>query len=388
MQIQKKSSQHVYDYVIVGGGLSGLLVASGLSQNTANILLLDRADSFGGHNRPIQTRIGTVNNGLRLLPANELTQKALSFLEPLLGTQLQSQTIDLPPVTFESGAIKPFVGFGDLSPSFYEELAYFIQSQRLQMNLEPHEWTQLLFNNFRGEFLPRSHVTKFHGENGHITSATINGQKTVHALNFIYCGELNSLPALLPEDGLSARARQKMSKSKFWTAVCLDLLHQKAVTDSKSLHILNGTTQDDSGPCIGLFHAPTELNEDLIQFSQWISFVENQGAEDSESIAHSLKKIKKQIKRAYPEAFEKILQERILVVPSIGGDGELKLNSNQSLPAYPNFWIGSGTVHQQKNLLGTLLQAELVCSALGCHPMGVQVETAQHMEALAESPFL
>jgi len=111
-----------------------------------------------------------------------------------------------------------------------------------------------------------------------------------------------------------------------------------------------------------------------VQFSQWISFVDDQDAEESESIAISLKKMKRQIKRAYPEAFEQIKQERILIVPSISGDGDLKLNSNQSLPAYPNFWVCNGTVHQQKNLLGTLLQAELVCNALGCHPLGIQLQ--------------
>ncbi len=48
------------------------------------------------------------------------------------------------PVTYESGGLKTFLGFGDTPPAFYEELAYFTSSKRIDLAVEPYQWTQLL----------------------------------------------------------------------------------------------------------------------------------------------------------------------------------------------------------------------------------------------------
>lgn len=368
---QKKANQNIYDFVIVGAGLSGLLIATAISRQTKNVLLIDQGDSFGGHTRAVETPIGFFNNGLRFLPDTDLSKKSIEFLENLLEINLNSESIDNSAMTFEAGGMKPFVGFGENPPPFYEELSYFLSLKRLKLLLEPHEWTQVLFNNFKGEFLPRSYVTKFHGQDEEIQSLTINGQKNIFAHNFIFCGAIKDLQVLLPQEGLSSRARQKMSKSKFWTAICLDILHSKKITENLHLHVLNGTTQDEVGPCVGLFQPATDIDDQTVQYSQWISFIDNEDSEDTELVGHSLKKIKRQIKRAYPDALDEIKFERILVAPSIGGNGELKLNSNQTLPTFKNFWVASGTMNSQKNILGSLLQAELVLGSLGFNPIEV-----------------
>jgi len=79
----------------------------------------------------------------------------------------------------------------------------------------------------------------------------------------------------------------------------------------------------------------------------------------------SLKKMKRQIKRAYPEAFEGLKLERIFIAPMIAGNGDLKLHANQTLPTLQNLWVASSPINIQKNLVGALLQAELVVSSLG-----------------------
>lgn len=378
MQNAQRKSSHVYDYAIIGSGLSGLAIANALGKISSNIVLIESADSFGGFNRSIQTPFGPVNNGLRFLPDTDLSQKAISFLEMLLMTSVAPKSVELPPMTFEAGGLKNFVGFGDQSPAFYDEITYFTAARSVKTNLEPHEWTQILNSHLNCDFMPRSYVTKFHLENDQITQLTINGQKNIQALNFIYCGPMKSLRTLLPEGALSHRAMNKMTKNHYWTAVCLDLLHGEKQTEAEQqIHVLNGTTQDDLGPCVGMFHAPAELNGENLQYSQWMTFIDDEEAEDTELVGAALKKMKRQIKRAYPQAFEKMKFERILVVPSYSGDGDLKLSANQTLPGIPNFWVASAQAHHQRNILGSLLQAELVTSALGCHPMGHQVEISE-----------
>lgn len=362
---QKRSQNHTYDYAIIGSGLSGLTVAAALSRFTDNIALVESGDAPGGMNRPIKFPTGITNNGLRFVPGTESAHKALGFLENLLGLKLMGETIERPPVTYASGSFKTFVGFGDNPPAFYEELNYFTANNTLTLNLEPYAWTQLLFERFKGDFFPRSYVTKFHSLMEHVTQITINGAKTLNAQNYIFCGSVKDLALLLPEDALSIRSRQKLSKSNYWTGLCLDLCHSHEVTDNPAMHVLNGTTDDEIGPCVGHFLPAVFEGEQKLQASQWMTFIEEEVTEDSEVVAASLKKIKRQIKRAYPEALESLKLERIVVAPQIAGNGELKLSGNQTLPGLQNLWIGSANMSSQKNLLGALSQAELVVASLG-----------------------
>lgn len=362
---QKKSQNHVYDYAIIGSGLAGLSIAAALSRFTDNIALLESGDVPGGTNRPIKFPTGLINNGLRFVPDTESARKALGFLENLLGVKVIGERAENPPTSYHSGAFKPFVGFGDTPPPFYEELAYYTANESINLKLEPYAWTQLLFEKFKGDFIPRSYVTKFHATDSRVNQVTINGAKTLHAHNFIFCGSVKDLALLLPEDTLSPRARQKLSKNTYWTALCLDLCHSHAITDNLSMHVLSGTTEDEIGPCIGKFLPAVQEGEQMLQASQWMTFIEEEVTEDSEVIAAALKKIKRQIKRAYPDALESLKLERILVVPMLSGSGELKLNANQSLPTLENLWIGSATVNPQKSLLGALLQANLITAAMG-----------------------
>ncbi|HEY8272671.1 MAG TPA: FAD/NAD(P)-binding protein [Pseudobdellovibrionaceae bacterium] len=362
---QKKSQNHLYDYAIIGSGLSGLCIAAALSRFTDNIVLLESGDVPGGMNRTIKFPTGTTNNGLRYIPDSERVHKALDFLENILGLKIAGESIEAPPVTYASGTFKSFIGFGDNPPAFYEELNYFTANKMLNLKLEPYAWTQLLFEKFKGDFMSRSYVTKFHALSNHATQLTINGAKTLNASQFIFCGSVKDLALLLPENVLAPRARQRLSKNTYWTALCLDICHSHNVTDSLAMHVLNGTTEDEIGPCVGRFLPAVQINDQTLQASQWMTFIEDEVTEDSEVVGATLKKVKRQIKRAYPEALESIKLERIIVAPQIAGHGDLKLNANQSLAGLENLWIGSTAVNPQKNLIGALSQAQMIIAALG-----------------------
>lgn len=372
-------SQHVFDYAIVGSGLSGLACAVRLSQETSNIVLLDGMEQIGGMNRPISFPTGMMNNGLRFVPDTDLNRRALLFLEDLLGLKILAGSQHQPPVTYEEGRLKEFVGFGDQPPEFYDQLRPFMVSEALNLHIEPYAWPQLLFEKFKGQFLPRSYVTRFQIENGEVSQITINGAKTIRATNVIYTGPLKSLAILLPPEAISARARQKIAKNTYWTGLCLDLCHAKPVTESRAIHLLNGTTQDDIGPCAGRFLPAVETDQGLMQTSQWMTFIDEEVTEDSEVVGASLKKIKKQIKRAYPEALEGLVRERIMIAPTLSG-GELKLHADQSLPEAKNLWIASAALSPEKGIASALLQSHLVLAALGFANAEMSPQPAQ-MEA-------
>jgi protoporphyrinogen oxidase len=81
---------HIYDYIIIGSGLTGLTIAQKLSQETSNILVLEAHDFIGGDNRSAKLNDQEISNGLRFFPATESSTKAIEFLESILKTTLVS----------------------------------------------------------------------------------------------------------------------------------------------------------------------------------------------------------------------------------------------------------------------------------------------------------
>jgi hypothetical protein len=128
------------------------------------------------------------------------------------------------------------------------------------------------------------------------------------------------------------------------------------VTETAQLHILMGTAQDEIVTCVGKF----ENNQSL-----WTTFVADEEAEDPEVTAQSLKRINRQIKRAYPDSFPDGHTEKIVVQSGFGGHFDLKLNANQTWPDLENLWMGSAAFQIDRNLLGALKQSWLVLASLG-----------------------
>lgn len=369
---------NVYDYVVIGSGLSGLSIATALSRETSSVLLIEAQDFIGGQNHPQSPYSEFPSVGLRFLPDTELAHKGLNFLSQLIGQPISVDAQTHQAHTYESGEFRPFVGFGENSPAFYEPLSYFLAQSELRFSPAVPDWTALLKASYKGETLPRSFATRLQVQDGRAHAVLINGgQKTIQGHNFVFAGTVKQLLTLIPDESLNNRTRQKLSKGPYWTALCVDLYFKKEISTNSNIHLLQGTTEDEIGPCLGRFFPTFSAGEKTVQASQWLTFIEDEEAEDPERIGESLKKLKRQIKRAYPEALDQIDFEKIQVLPTWAGDGDLKLNSNQALPLVNNVWVASPTVNPQKNILGALMQAELVTSAMGCHPQGIEVQTSE-----------
>ena len=130
-------SSNKYDYAVIGSGITGLCIANAISRISNNVVLIEASDSFGGHNRTIESQVGPMNNGLRFLPDGDLSQKAIAFLEILLNANLSPESVENPILTYEAGGLKPFIGFGNSSPAFYDEISYFTSNHQLKLILEP-----------------------------------------------------------------------------------------------------------------------------------------------------------------------------------------------------------------------------------------------------------
>lgn len=363
--VQNIKADKVYDYVIVGSGLTGLLIAKNLARQNQNVLLVEALESSGGANKKIQNSHGAFNNGLRWIPAHSSSDRLIDFLAQSLDTQTE-QLVDEhalneePILTYDNGQLKPFLGFKDNAPEFYEELSYFLHPKSYLLKQQPYEWVEQLTASYSGDLLLKAYVTRFNFKTEpkeDVESITINGTKNIKGNHFIFTGSIKDLGVLVSDEVLGLKAKSKLNKNTYWQTISLDLIHSHTVTENKNLFLLNGTTVDEVGPCIGAFSG---------ECSQWLTFIDQENAEESENIANALKKIKRQIKRAFPEALDRLVSERIFISSAVGGNGDLKINSNQTLAKTANLWIAAPTLSLQKNLLGSLAQAQLILSSLGC----------------------
>lgn len=361
---------HIYDYIIIGSGLTGLTIAQRLSAETKNVLLLESLDEVGGLNRPVTFAGHAIDNGLRFFPATESGLKALDQLENQLSLKIVKSVKENNPETYEASGFKSFVGFGNHAPEFYEQFSYFLTPKLVELHLQPWQWVQLLNEKFQGTLHTKSFVTKLGFENLEskhptLTHVVVNGNKTYHAHNFIFAAPIKELTLVLPDEIMNARVKSKISKATSWQAVCIDLFHPNESEMKENLFVLNGTTDDELGPCVGKF-----ISKDM---SQWLSFIDNEFAEETENIGHILKKTKRQIKRAFPEISEKIQKERICVSSAISGV-EVKLSANLTYPNIENLWIASATANTSPNLLGSLQTAQMILASLGFAPSETQPE--------------
>lgn len=395
----KTSSSRHFDFIVIGAGLSGLAIAKRLSLENAKVLLVEGQDRVGGTNHPAMFGTQTaaaasinptsepaslmMNNGLRLLPDSADTRNALEFLSTLLHTNLSLSQVESSPLTYESGGLRPFVGFGDAAPPFLHQIAGFLNSSRIETQPQPWAWCQALNENAGYELMTKSFVTRFNITDDKIASVTLNGQKEYTADQYIFTGSATLVKALLPNELWTPKAKSKFSKLKLWTQVGLDFVHATPVYEGSNILLLDGTTQDDLGPCLGTFQnhviAPTEGQSEptTITTSQWMTFLEDDEAEDSEILGQSLKKIRRQIKRAFPAAFEDLIFERICISPSTSAT----LPTGSFLPEFENLHYGNGQLSVHQGVVGDLLQAQSVLRSLGFAANAPIAEPSQASEA-------
>ncbi len=362
----RKASE--FDSLVIGGGLSGLLVARQLEKTGRRVALIEALDLLGGHSRSYFSPVGPIDHGLKFFPATDQALAALTWLQDTLGYDIEITQIDAAPTTYDNGKFQPFVGFGDSVPEAAGELDYYSYPSRLVTSQSPKDWVASLAAEFQGQVFLQSHVTRLQFTDDRVTEVLLNGTKKVTAAEFFYCGTPQHLAALLPDTAATPRQRSRLNKGKFFTAIYLDMIHSRVVTDTASLHVLKGANEE---PLVGVFHEPqprrttdegTNTAKPPVQHSQWLTFVPIDLTDDNEVTATALKKIKRQVKRAYETSVDDLIFERILVSPGSYGEIAGLLGENQMWPKCQNLWIAGAFFNSNRNLVGTIEQCRAILS--------------------------
>jgi hypothetical protein len=369
-----------YDSLVIGGGLAGLIVAHQLEGTGRKVALIEGLDALGGSCRPGATKAGVIDHGLKFMPDTVEARETLAWLGTVLDEEIQFEAIEAPPVTFDDGKFKPFVGFGEQKVKSGNEIGMYAQEKYLRLKTTPKDWVPRLAESFAGTLLTQSYVTKMQVDDEFVIEVLINGAKRLSGREVLFCASPQQLVRILPESHIAPRLRQKLSKGELFTSLNLDLVHGSVVTDSQAVHVLKGANEE---PAVGIFYPPTSLADgNPVQLSQWMTLVPRDLVDDAETSASALKQIKRQVKRAYETSLDSLKQERIIVNPSSHGDLHGALAENGHWPKLQNLWVVSGLLDTSKNLLGTLRQARRTLASIAGEPIELMV----HDTDLSDSP--
>ncbi|MBX9766093.1 MAG: NAD(P)-binding protein [Bdellovibrionales bacterium] len=357
-----------FDVIVIGAGLGGLLTAKALKAAGKTVLVLEAEERIGGSLRGTATPYGNFEYGLKSLPDLAETHAALETLNQSLNPTLSvtAEKIDVAPVTYQKAEFHPFVGFGEHAPNSVEEFNYYTRPQRLALSSQPSAWVQVLAEELGTTIQTKSQVTRLKIENHLVQEVVVNGDESYQASEFVFAGRAKDLSALLAKGSIPPKHFHKLESYHGWSSVSLDLIHSKHVTDSKSLYVLSGGTQEIHA-CIGFFDPAIEKDGKTVQHSQWLTFVPDESAHEEELTGHSLREIRRQLKRAFGESvLESLLFERILVAPHSHGSLTMKVH-NQALVELPNLKFCCPALDDQKNLVAVIRQSQKAIAAI-LHP--------------------
>lgn len=389
----KTNSSHssLYDSIVIGGGLSGLILARRLIDAGHSVLVLESRDSLGGTSRQGELSFTEVDFGTKLFnPESAATsienqpghthdsemphlgplgplEEVSAVLSDLLKEQIFFEEIEAPPVTYDDGRFKPYVGFGDPGLSTIEVIELFAGAVRAFPSARPFHWVTRLEEQLKQlkncTIQTQSTATRIELESTGegrtqkwvAKSVQVNGSKSVHASQGVYfTGPATELLGLIDPALFPSKFRTRSLKGEIWTTLHLDLVHASQITDSRSLHILKGANEE---PCFGEF---LPARADGTQVSHWTVLLGRDQADDEEAVAAGLKQIKKQLKRAYESALNQAVAERILVVPSALGDLAGLLESPHQLPKVDRLWFTSALLTAGNPTIQSVLNADRV----------------------------
>jgi hypothetical protein len=349
-----------FDYIVIGSGLSGILLAKKAQDLGYSVALIESLDVCGGFyhfNSSFSSEAIQVDTSLHFIgksPQNEtLLSEGISHFNLDLSYTVRPSSL----VTYESGSLRQFIGFGKTTPDCFHEISSYLASEEIALSQCWSEILKKMSLSLKENLFLHHLASEVVLEGNQVLGVMVNGSRFWESPSVIFTGGIHDLPPLLPSDRLSLRLKNNLKRPKLWTLVAVDFLHPQPVTLDSHLHILTSTSSTDTGLCLGRFHPVTEPSSP--QISQWLSFCPDEDSEDTEHIGSLIKKIKRQIKKPYPTAFEgSPLLEKIVVTPSGAGCLEdPSLIQGITLKGVQGLALASSHLTPQKGALKALDQA-------------------------------
>jgi hypothetical protein len=337
------SSKNKYDFIVIGAGIEALLKCLELEKKGLSGCIVEKEDSLGGLFRGLRSNEVLFESHIPFM-ADTPDSRALADQMCASVENLSYETNDIGPLTFHNGQMQPFMGFGETSNPAVDLYSYFLQSKSLRFSQSFNTIALKLREKITSEIFIQSEVTALELEPQ--VQVTLNGSTLLLAEELYFYDSPLKLSKLLSvsKTALPKNLVPKLSKTVLWTAINLVYRHNRPVTETSAMHVLYGSKEL---PCLGLFR-----NESGVPTSQWLCLVSAEAGSDSESLGIDLREMKKQIKRMYPEFYETVDKENILIAPEAYGFVNTQLLENNQFHKVPRLHLGSRYYAGSPNLWG------------------------------------
>jgi len=315
------------DVLIIGGGFTGQLAASLLSHKGYAVLLAESTAQLGGRVRLDEVKEAFIPYGFHLnLLTPELAQRfdikaewCSSQETPVYYEKKVWHAAQTENLTEEQKHYN-LADFRIPKGGIQATLAPLLQSQNIEVKLnEPIvecEWNGDTFISAKG----------------------LKNQFKAKAV--LFAMPFKEMSAFLDESVIEPKFL-KLCKGQSQTmtaAVKLDFLLNGSVSDQKSIIF----DHDNNG--VGLFLS--NIDPSLAarkQLSQWLFFLTEEELRDKHEMSKKIRAGKRQIKKSYPEFFEKLIWERLTVQESVFPKEALAPKPKKWSKLNNHFWI-SGDV--------------------------------------------
>lgn len=344
------------DTIIIGGGLTGLLLTHTLHRAGHNVALFEARESLGGRYR--RQNLSYTSSGLDFFPASNDSMELLEWTKSIAPLGLQFDVRDHRPQLFDEGRWRPFAGFGSAEFQSITELAHFSHTHDVEVEPGLEQLTRALVEQLPIEAQTMSEVTKINVGPDGVTEVIVNGDKTYKAGQVIFTPFPGLMNNLIEGDGLHAKTRTRLAKMAAWTAVTLELNHTPPLVDDPSIRIfVHGSKEFE--PVVGRVFGST---------SRWMTLVPGERTNEHEFIGQCIRHIKRQLKRAWPLALDGQLQEKIYVQANAFGQQSLKSKDAARFSEIPNLWLANHLLASRPGEIGALEMAQLVGLEIGGDP--------------------
>lgn len=352
-------SKNVYDLIILGADLSSLLIAGYASSHGLKVLVTSKGENIGGTLTPTSTPQGPLFRDFGYWPSSDGFVSTLRWIEEVSGCALATDLLPRPPVTFQKGQMVSFVGFGDKAPECVDVLRSYLDYENSDLQMPLSTLIEALTKTGAFEIRRNFAVEQFQFHDGSITAATSLDGLTLFANKWVLSDSVKNFFHLLPSEHYSAREQARLHRSKLWTQVSLHIMHPTTISTERGVHVMVGTT-DDAVPSVGGFEIPSQNGN---QASHWLCFIDPDAGDD-EATAHALREMKRQIKRAYPNAMEKNLFERISVEPEAAGAWLAKTDQSGRWQGLKNCWVIDSDNMNAHSVFGRLRQSHTLALSI------------------------
>ncbi|MCB0355842.1 MAG: hypothetical protein KDD40_02485 [Bdellovibrionales bacterium] len=356
----KELSKNNYDFAIVGSNLHALILAYTLSRNYhKKVAILEPQDFIGGNDAPVTIGEKKIMSHFTMVNSTAETIETLNWLAQILDQELFNEPLEITPLCIDSGKLIPFVGFGDRKFSTIEVLKSYTQNLNLNLNQWPSQWLEQLSSLFIGDVYTLAEITSIEIENDKIKQTIVNGSRELFADNIVFCLPPKQLKKVVGLELASHKSMQKILKNKSFTRIRMHLVTDKGFeVEQWPFHILYGSKEDNE-PVVGQF---LTVNEEL--HSLWSCWTLTELIDDHEHLGNLIKHIKKQIKRAYPEFFDHVTMEKIVVEVDSEGVGKQTDFLSETFAKIPGLWLCHPQLIENTGVIGKIQAAKLSCEAL------------------------